>query len=172
MEINTERLVIKEITDEDVSRIANQAGNNLLKRYISTLDASDVKALFYDRDGIKALNDYLNSRVNDAKETSYGAFIGDVMIGYVSLSDINSEMPEVRMELLPEYQHRGYGYEFLSAIIDKLKREEGPKRLLCLIFPDNKASIALVEKIGGVLQSPKSRAEEILLRIYHIVIDK
>ncbi|MBQ5797379.1 MAG: hypothetical protein IIW15_05050, partial [Firmicutes bacterium] len=44
--------------------------------------------------------------------------------------------------------------------------EFGIDRFKYVVNPANKASIALVEKLGGVLQEPKSYAEEMLLKTY------
>ena len=89
------------------------------------------------------------------------------MIGYISLTNYTSQLPDLQIELAPAYQGQGYGYEFLSSLIDHLFAT-GYTRFRYAVMPNNKASIALVEKAGGRLQEPVSEAERLLLRTYHI----
>lgn len=57
---------------------------------------------------------------------------------------------------------------FLSALMRYLF-ETGYCRFHYAVMPDNAASIALVEKVGGILQPLKSEAERLLFKTYHII---
>ena len=99
----------------------------------------------------------------------YGGFLNGKMIAYVSLACCE-DLPEIQIEVLPEYQGQGFGYEMLERTIRMAFEELGVTNLKYVVIPSNLPSIALVETLGGVLQEPKSYAEEMLLQTYVIEI--
>ena len=50
----------------------------------------------------------------------------------------------------PKYQRRGYAFEILSAVIDKIHEKYPKLDIVCLVEPENKASINLVKKLGFI----------------------
>ena len=93
----------------------------------------------------------------------YGGFLNGKLIAYVSLACCE-DMPEIQIEVLPEYQGQGFGYEMLERAIRMAFEELAVTKLKYMVIPSNLPSIALVEKMGAVLQKPKSYAEDMLLK--------
>jgi len=70
--------------------------------------------------------------------------------------------------LLAAHQHQGYGFEFLVAVLKHVLDERPGLKFVYRVNPNNRASIALVEKIGGILQPAKSAIEEYFMKTYII----
>lgn len=167
VEVITPRLLIHRASKEDTSQISEMNSAVSTTAYLKKLSAEDIDLIFRDKEAVDALLARLAATLGDGAAISYGAWIGSEMIGYVTLHNCDGELPDLQIEISPSYQGKGYGYEFLSALIDHLFMM-GYNKFRYAVVPNNVASIALVEKIGGVLQQPESEAERLLLRTYHI----
>ncbi len=55
---------------------------------------------------------------------------------------------DIGFAMLPEFAGKGYGYEIASATLGYAKDELGLKRIVAITVDYNKASIALLQKIG------------------------
>jgi hypothetical protein len=88
------------------------------------------------------------------------------MIGYIALVNCAAKAPELQIEIAPDYQGKGYGYEFLKAVLRSVFKKRGYDAIRYTVLPSNGASIALVKKVGAFLQEPASEAERILIRTY------
>lgn len=168
VELVTERLMIRKATREEIKQIAEMNNTDRSSAYLASLSAEDRDAIFCDADAVKEMLARLIATVGDGAAVSYGAWVGTEMIGYITLNNCTSEMPDLQIELAPAYQGQGYGFEFLSELI-KYLFIVGYTRFRYAVMPNNAASIALVEKVGGILQAPSSEAESLLLKTYHIV---
>lgn len=166
-EIKTTRLVIRKASREETKIIAGMNNADRSASYLNSLSTEDRDIIFRDADAVKELLVRLAATVGDGAALSYGAWLGSEIIGYVTLNNCTSEMPDLQIEMDPAHQGKGYGYEFLSALLDYLFIT-GYKKFRYAVMPSNAASIALVEKIGGVLQQPESEAERLLLKTYYI----
>jgi len=90
----------------------------------------------------------------------YGVFtvrerIGDAFVGEVGLAhfgrglgDMFDPFPEASWVLARLGQGKGYAAEAVKAAHDWLANRKGPTRTVCIIHPDNSASIRLAEEIG------------------------
>jgi RimJ/RimL family protein N-acetyltransferase len=165
--ITTARLTIHETDSDTVKPISekNQAigSSNLF----SALSDNEEWFVFANKDALCALLSKLLSYEGNGEQLVYGIWLESTLIGYIGLKNHTAPIPEIQIEFDPEYQHQGYGYEALSKMIDHFF-VVGHKCLRYLVKPSNKASIALVEKVGGQLQPPDSEVERILLRTYLI----
>lgn len=167
VEVITPRLTIRRATREETARIAELNKADKSTAYLNGLSNEDREIIFQDPEAVNQILSRLAATLGDGDARSYGAWIGSEMIGFVTLHNYTSPMPDLQIELAPAYQGKGYGYEFLSELINYLFHTE----FSCFhyaVFPNNSASIALVEKIGGVLQEPESEAERLLFRTYLI----
>ena len=166
-ELITARLRIQKATAEATKKIAQMNDADCSSSYLNSLSAADREVIFKDTEAVQELLARLAAVVGNGDTISYGAWLGSEMIGYISLTNYTSQLPDLQIELAPAYQGQGYGYEFLSSLIDHLFAT-GYTCFRYAVMPKNKASIALVEKAGGRLQEPVSEAERLLLRTYHI----
>lgn len=167
-EIITARLLIRNTSKEETRRIAELNDPDHSASYLNSLSAEDRNIIFQDADTVKELLTRLAATVGDGDAISYGAWLASEMIGYITLNNYTSEMPDLQIEMDPVYQGQGYGYEFLSALTKHLF-DNGYAKFRYAVMPNNAASIALVEKVGGTLQTPDSNAERLLFRTYHII---
>ena len=168
IEILTARLLIRSASREETMRIAELNDPEHSSSYLNSLSAEDRDIIFQDADAVKELLSRLAATVGDGDAVSYGAWLDSEMIGYITLNNCTSDMPDLQIEMAPEYQGQGYGYEFLSALTKHLF-DSGYAKLRYAVMPNNTASIALVEKAGGILQTPDSNAERLLFWTYHIL---
>lgn len=168
VEVITQRLTIRKATREEIKQISNQNNANRSSAYLAGLSKEDRDIIFRDSDAVTDLLARLAAVVGDGAAVSYGAWFGAEMIGYITLNNCNAEMPDLQIELAPTYHGQGFGFEFLSELLDYLFAT-GYTCFRYAVMPNNAASIALVEKVGGILQAPESEAEGLLLKTYHIM---
>lgn len=98
---------------------------------------------------------------------AFALFDEEDYIGYISLSDHGTPTPEIHIELCEEYRRRGIGSQALRLVIDEAFQNASVDFLIYRVHGENVASIALVEKCGGVLIETGSYIDEII-RHYHI----
>ena len=90
------------------------------------------------------------------------------LIGFTSFLVCRDGILEIQIEMLPEYQNRGFGYELLSPVLRVLFTHNHSLCFRYTVIPNNAASIAMAVKLGGELQEPESDAERALLKTYII----
>jgi RimJ/RimL family protein N-acetyltransferase len=85
-----------------------------------------------------------------ARETSSGRFVGEV-----GLADFRRDIeppldgaPEAGWVLAPWAHGQGFATEAVSAVLAWGAAHFGPRRTVCLIHPENVASIRVAEKVG------------------------
>lgn len=89
----------------------------------------------------------------------------DLVIGNISFAYLAAE-PEKRQCLLgykidSAYRERGIAYEAASFLIPIIFKEFGPPRMYADILPENRASLALVKKLGFTYEGLIRNAYEI-----------
>lgn len=168
MELKTERLVIREASYEDTKQISEQNNANSASNFLASLSEEDKQIIFKDTDAVSNLLARFSNSIGNGSSEIYGAWKKKTLIGFISLVNVDSGTPEIQIEIAPKYQNKGYGYEFLSAVMEHLFEEQRFSYVRYTVLPNNDASIALVKRIGAFLQEPKSEAEKMLIRTYHI----
>lgn len=167
LSICTERLTIRETDSNTIKPISEKNQTNGSSNLFSALSDNEDWFAFANKDALCDLLSKLLSYEGNGERLVYGIWLESTLIGYIGLKNHTAPIPEIQIEFDPEYQHQGYGYEALSKMIDHFFAV-GHKCLRYLVKPSNKASIALVEKVGGQLQPPDSEVERILLKTYLI----
>lgn len=71
----------------------------------------------------------------------------DALVGDVT---VFLENPTITLgyTVSPKYQRRGYAFELLSALAEKLHELYSERELICLVEPENIASCNLLKKLG------------------------
>ncbi len=79
-----------------------------------------------------------------------GEVIGNcgVFHSWRDLGDDFDDVPEAGWILRHDQVGRGIGYEAMRAALDWFDAEHGPRRVVCMIAPDNTPSLRLAEKLG------------------------
>lgn len=73
-----------------------------------------------------------------------------VYCGECAVKNISSDISELEIELMPEYQHQGIGYKAMIMMFEKMKRNYEKQEFLAKVEPDNYASQFLMEKLKGI----------------------
>ncbi len=168
MIITTDRLTIREISHNDAERISEMNNCSDVNELFSSLTEKNIDDIINDAGNITDLMSRLTCGIDTYDETVYGALIGDTIIGYIAIVNGKSETPELRIEIDPNYQGKGYGYEFLKSLLIYLFENKRYDFIIYRVVPTNKASLALINKIGAFLQKPTSKTESLLFMTYHI----
>ena len=167
MEIKTQRLVIRETSSADMKEFRETCNDTTsVTDYLTNLSDAELSVAFQDVAGLSAFFSRLTNSVGDGNEAIYGAYMVDDLIGYIAI--VESEIPDLQIALAPSFRSQGYGFEFLYALLKYLFAEKQYEVIRYTVLPTNKASIKLVEKVGATLQPPKSNAEKLFIRTYHI----
>ena len=143
--LETERLRLREFDLDDgefIVELLNSPG------WIKFIGNKNVKTR---EDAKKYLE---NGPLKSYRENGFGLsmvelkFIG-VPIGMCGLIKRNTlDDVDIGFAMLPEFAGTGYGSEIASATLEHGRKEHGLKRVVAITVRHNKASIALLEKIG------------------------
>lgn len=168
MELKTERLIIREASYQEAKQISEQNNSGTANTLLSSLSEDDKAIIFKDIDAVTALLTRFSNNIGNGNSEIYGAWRKNTLIGFISLVNGESGTPEIQIEIAPKYQNKGYGHEFLSAVMEYVFEQQRFSYVQYTVLPSNKASIALVKSVGALLIEPKSEAEKLLIRTYHI----
>ena len=168
MNLTTDRLVIRKATYEESNQISAQISCDSVDDYLTSLSKDDIAVIFQDQESVSALLTRFSNSIGDGNSEIFGAWKEDTLIGFIALVNGESGTPELQIEIAPSFQNNGYGFEFLNALLIYLFENKEYKYIRYTVMPNNNPSISLVDHIGAILQSPKSEAERLLIRTYHI----
>ena len=168
MKIKTERLAIRRTTHEETKQISTANNTGSVDEFLGSLSNEEIAIIFQNKDAVSDLLTRFSNSIGNGDTETYGAWKDEKLIGFSSLINAESGTPELQIEIDPQFQGKGYGFEFLRALLGHLFETRNFQYIRYTVLPNNQASISLVEKIGASLQEPKSDAERLLIRTYHI----
>lgn len=120
-------------------------------RNFSYKDISDLQQhgyAQYSKDNLEALIDSWNSKTYDGAYFEMFAVCNETAtLGYASLYQRSKSIVNCGIEIYPDYQSKGYGYDAYSKLICRAK-DLGFKIAVAQVLKDNIASIALHIKLG------------------------
>lgn len=141
--IETERLVLREITKKDADRFFLLRSNKDAMRYIDKPLAESV-------DEIKSFIKYIEQKRKDNEAISWGVTLKDKgeLIGTISYHSIQKEnyRAELGYMLLPEYWHKGLISEAIPKVIDYGFNNMKLHSIEANINPDHNVSRKVLEK--------------------------
>jgi RimJ/RimL family protein N-acetyltransferase len=158
--IETERLVLREVTPEDaafVLDLLNSPGflENIGDRGVRTLD----EARTYIED--KVLGSY--------RDHGFGMWLTEDKVGkrQIGLAGLvrreGLDMPDVGYAFIPDAWGRGYAQEAAAAVLAHARGPMGIPNLAAITTPENFASMAVLRKIGfsfhGMITLPGAERE-------------
>ncbi len=143
--IETERLILRELTTEDASFIFELLNDPSFIRYIG------------DK-GVKCVEDahqyILTGPVESYHQNGYGLYLVilksiEKSIGLCGLVK-RPTLPDadIGFAFLPTYRSKGYAYEAAAAVLSYGQGVLGLKRVLGITLPENNSSIKVLRKIG------------------------
>ena len=169
--IETERLLLKNISPNDREFIFNQLSNDYINRYlfdaepVTDINGADDIISYYMKPEPRYEHRWILNLKKDARKIGSCGFHnwnpneGTVEIGY---------------DLVEQYTGQGYMNEALNAIIEFAKTRMNIRVINACIFTENVKSINLVIRNGFVLTSATKdevfRGEKYLHNIYSLAI--
>lgn len=93
------------------------------------------------------------------------------MIGYMMLKNLDSETPEIGIDLLSGYRNRGLGYECVGLLIKHAVKIAGYKSFLVKIYSDNHASLALFQKFNISKMGEEDSIYDLILEVADAIED-
>ena len=169
MDLITKRLTIREITYEQTNGIRDKNNNSgSVNDLFASLSRETLLLACSEAGAISDLISRLEGSMETEGKIHYGAWRDTELIGYISMIDPRSKAPELQIEIAPNFQGCGYGYEFCLSLLKHFFESKTYEYVRYTVLPTNTASIRLVEKIGAELQPARSKIESLLMRTYHI----
>lgn len=138
----TERLMIRNVDEKDVPIIYDYRNNEICARY----QRGQVKEWNEIQDLVtKRKNDVLSIRSHSMLAVALKD--SDEMVGEIVVMP-NDDCISLGYTFSYKHQRKGYAYEALSVLIEKLHAAYPDYEFVSFTEPENKASIALLEKLG------------------------
>ncbi len=140
----------------DAQGICNRRENTSLRRFDDTFKDAylDYRTqrwdiLKKDKETYDFIKNDLWSYVDEQEsETLYLAIVDNygTFIGYATIGMLDSDYPELGLELESEHRRQGHGKDTVDMLIEVGERVLGKKKFIVRIDSDNQASLALVER--------------------------
>ena len=151
MNLETERLIITELTMDMAAEIQRQSQDEATRRFVpdevfDTLDAA--------REALESLI--------EAYRSAEGPYVcavkrkGGPLVGYVQLCQI-SEGWEIGYHIAQEHRGQGYAAESVRAFLPEIMGRLGADRVWGVVDEHNAASCRTLEKCGFELVEPGER---------------
>lgn len=141
--IRTKRLIIRDLQISDALDVFLYRSDHNVRKYQNFNPQSVDDVFCFIRENT-SLFDF------PGKWYQVGIVYADKVIGDIGIHFVDPENKECQIgyTISPEYQRRGFGQEAVVALINYLFGELGKHRVTACVYPDNTASISLLEKIG------------------------
>ncbi len=168
MQLNTKRLILRDINDNDENALVDGVGLIEVARYLETVPFP------YSIDDAKW---FINKCKDDAKKQPREFFElaiclkekPEILIGVIGLTKVNyfHEKGEIGYWLNQKYQRNGYMFEAVKELIRFVFDDLKLRRIDISAMKENVASNNLIKKLGfryegTKLKSSKARATEIV----------
>lgn len=144
IQLETERLRLRNFEEKDLDELCDYRNDECCARF-QRWEPKDT-----EREGLAAMIDERKdcSLLKTGKQQFAIALKeNDAMVGDVT---VFLENPTVTLGYTVSYKHhrQGYAFETLSALTEKLHETYPERELICLVEPENLASVGLLRKLG------------------------
>jgi RimJ/RimL family protein N-acetyltransferase len=147
--IETDRILLRAHRIEDLDAISQMWAKPQVVRYIgagNSLSSDEVWNRFLRFAGLWS---YFDFGFWVIEERASGRLIGEVGFNVRSRSIPSiGGVPECGCALVPEAQGQGYAEESVKAALAWHERRFGRTKVICIINPENRASIRLAKRCG------------------------
>lgn len=142
MYIETERLVLKPLSDSDRDNMIEILTNNEIKKTYMLPD-------FETEEQAEKL--FLRLKEGSIAEKVYqvGIFLDGEVIGYANEVERDGDKIELGYMIHPKHHNQGYGTEMLKAMIEEMFAR-GFTEVIAGAFEENSASMRVMEKSGMI----------------------
>ena len=143
--LQTERLVIRRLTDEDAPFILTLLNEPSFLRFIGDKKVRSVEdARQYIRNGPAASYERHGFGLCLVQLKDSLTPVG--MCGLLKRDDLPD--PDIGFAFLPDSWNKGFAFEAASAVMNDGRERLNLTRILAIVNPDNDASIKLLQKLG------------------------
>ena len=142
--LETERLLVRETTVEDVDRFYEIYSQPGITDFIENLFENPEDEKIYTRNYIKDIYGYYNYGIWTVIEKQSNRIIGRAGIS----PEDGCEYPDLGFVIDKEYQGHGYAFEVCAAIMDYAKNELEFNTIQARVKPNNLISVSLLKKLG------------------------
>jgi len=161
--LETERLIIRELVEDDAAFIYKLLNSPKFIKYIGDRGVrSDEDARVFIRDRYRKSYEQNGYGLYAVELKANGTPVG--MCGLVRRDTLPA--PDLGFAFLPEHEGKGYGYESSLAVIDLGREKFGFDELLAITTLDNDASVGLLTKLGfefdSVIDTPEGEKLNLL----------
>lgn len=147
--LETERLVLRELNEDDTSFIVELLNSEGWLKYIGDRNVKSVE---------QAREYLVNGPIKSYKDNGYGLSLVElknekIPIGLCGIIKRDTlEFPDIGYALLPMYFGQGYAFEIANQVLVYAKNDLKMIELLAITTPDNESSIKLLGKLGFSFQ--------------------
>ena len=150
--LETERLLLRELTFDDAQFILTLLNDPSFLRYINDKNVRNLE---------DARQYMLNGPMASYARNGFGLYLvelkdSSVPIGLCGLLK-REELPDadIGFAFLPDYWGKGFAFESARAVMNDARERLKLKRVLAIVMRDNHASIKLLEKLGMSFERDK-----------------
>jgi [ribosomal protein S5]-alanine N-acetyltransferase len=143
--LETERLILRELTFDDAPFILTLLNEPSFLRYINDKNVRNLE---------DARQYMLNGPMASYARNGFGLYLVALkdtavpigLCGLLKREDLPD--PDIGFAFLPDYCGKGFAFESARAVMNDARERLGRNRVLAIVMPDNHASIKLLEKLG------------------------
>ena len=157
--LETERLVLRETTNDDAAFILDLLNQPSFKKFIGDRGVRTVEQA----------SEYIATRFTKSyRDNGFGLYLIELkadatpagVCGFVKRDSLPE--PDIGFALLPQYEKNGYGFESAAAVMRYGKDILHLPRVLAITSLDNDNSAKLLEKIGFAFEREIDMGDEVL----------
>ncbi len=166
----TDRLIIREIDQADAQQfLAAVHDGDEMTDYLNALPEDVVQDALQDTSAILDFVRMLTTLRDESDMKRYGAWNReDELIACVGLTSWSTRTPELQITVIESRQRCGYATEFLQCLLPWLFQNSDVEYIVYRLRKDNEPSEKIVQRLGGVLQEPRSKLEALTIATYLI----
>ena len=166
----TERLIVKETDEKAEQQLADTKKEALSAESLFIgLPEKAMSEAIEDTAAVITFVQNLAASRNIKDKKHFGAWDrSGNLVAYAGASSWSTGVPELQITVAPEYQRQGYATEFLSALIRWAFQNYELDYFIYRHLANNLISGRLAMKLGGVLQLPSNKIEELTIKTYFI----
>lgn len=147
--IETERLILRRHRREDFADLAEVCSDPGVLTYLGGVQPTqeELWSRLLRYEGGWVVDGY---GLHAVVEKASGKYLGQAGLAdfHRGLGNEFDEFPEIAWVLGPAAQGKGYATEAAGAALRRLEAVLAPARTVCIIHPDNRASLRVAEKLG------------------------
>lgn len=147
-ELTTRRLILRPVCADDYDDLVKLWRDENFTRFTSGRPLSEEEVWFrLLRDiGHWQIKNYGNWTIRDSSSHIYLGSVG--AFDYRRDIDVSMDSPELGWGIPPQYHGQGIASEALESLIEYLDKRPAFERTVCMISPDNHASVKLAARNG------------------------